>query len=84
MTPIEFEGMNTVLRAPEGAEDWCQDLKIHRGAYEGGMPFVLSCWRASWRERLAILFTGRVWFRAISNTHPPISIQGTRPEELRP
>ena len=38
----------------------------------------VSCWRLTWRERLAVLFTGVAWLSVIGR-HPPVSVGGCRP-----
>lgn len=66
------------LKAPEGYEDEVYELPIWRHP-EGGM--VISKWKMTWRERLACLFQGYVWFHCWGNTHPPMSIETTYPFE---
>ena len=39
---------------------------------------TISCWRLSWLERLAILFTGRAWLYVIGH-QPPVCIEGRNP-----
>jgi hypothetical protein len=35
---------------------------------------VTSCWRCSWRDRLRILFTGRVYLSVLGKTHAPVRV----------
>lgn len=39
----------------------------------------VSCWRMSWRERLAALWYGRIWTATLSgSTQPPLCVQARR------
>lgn len=39
----------------------------------------VSCWRMSWRERLAALWYGRVWAATLSgSTQPPLCVLAQR------
>lgn len=51
-----------------------KDLPVYRG---GGQ--VISCWRLAWRERLRLLFTGKVWLRILGSNHAPVSVETERP-----
>lgn len=77
MTPIKFEQANGNLGAPvgwdKGRHGECGSLPI----YHAGDQYV-SCWRLSWRERLAALFIGRVWLRVVSIGHPPVALHAKR------
>lgn len=39
---------------------------------------TVSCWRLTWRERLSVLFFGKVWLFAMGKTHPPIWLEGRK------
>ena len=67
MVPVTFPEQNILFRPPEGMEDKVGDLPAFRG--EGQ---VISCWHLSLRERLLLLFRGRLWFSVIGNDQPPI------------
>lgn len=69
MRPVIVEGINGVLRAPEGQEDSVFDLPV-----KVGNGYVASCWHADWRDRLRILFHGNVWLSIQGNTHPPLKL----------
>ena len=83
MIGTKFKESNGKLTAPMGEEDRVYDLPIRRICYDGDPATlaVVSCWEATWKERLAILFTGRTWFVCWGPTHPPIRIEGVRPLE---
>ena len=76
MTPIEFKGQTLVLRKPAGMSDEeCSPLPIARLD-----DTCVSCWRMSWRERLKVLWTGRVWLGVLSGqTQPPVYVTVERP-----
>lgn len=39
----------------------------------------VSCWRPTWRERLSVLFFGRVWLSVLwGHTQPPVSVTAVR------
>ncbi len=75
MKAINFKLANTTLKGFNDVED----LPILKWNVEG-YPHVLSCWKASFKERLAVLFTGKVWFFCQARTHPPILLTGETPK----
>jgi hypothetical protein len=74
MKPIRFDGANATF-----AEDQPQYLPLpaHR-ALDG---VVTSCWQLSLRERIFLLFTGRLWFQLWTFNDP---LQPQRPSVERP
>ena len=63
------------LSRPRGmTKEECGPLPIwHDGTQ------CISCWRPSWRERLSILFFGRIWLSVFSGMRqPPVWVWGTR------
>lgn len=79
MKPINFRRANGILtRGAQKFQD-VGDLPVYRTAYRSE-PEVISCWRPSLRERLSVLFLGRVWLRISSpQTHPPVCLEGLSP-----
>ncbi len=77
MIPQAFPESNAVLTKPGGWTDkQCKPLPVWRDPEN---PVIVSCWKATWRERLSILIFGRVWFRIIAAmTHPPIKLEGAK------
>ena len=69
MIPIEFAESTKVLGKPSVmSNSECGSLPV----YSDGKK-CMSCWKASWQERLYMLFTGKVWIGVVSgNTQPPI------------
>ncbi len=75
MTPVPFPEQSDVLgRPPTMTDEECRPLPVFRDGVN-----VVSCWRPSWRERLSILFFGRVWLALMSGTtQPPAYVAGQR------
>ena len=63
MYPIEFPEQNLVL-----AEDQPEYLPLPSHRADDGE--VISCWLLSWRERLRVLWTGRLWLRQLTFNEP--------------
>lgn len=73
MKPIDFKESTKVLGRPSTmtAEE-CGSLPV----WSDGRQCV-SCWRPSFKERLKILFCGRVWLGVISGgSQPPVFLSG--------
>jgi len=64
-------GKNFTFTAPANEEGRVQSLDVIRVVIPGEppIPAIYSQWKLSWRERLMVLFTGKVWH----------SVWGTRP-----
>jgi len=64
-------GHNFTFTAPKGQEASVRSLDVVRVVVPADPPIhaIYSQWKLSWRERLVVLFTGRVWH----------SVWGTRP-----
>lgn len=58
MTPVEF---------PEQTIVWAKNQPPYRPlpAYTDREQ-TISCWQLTWRERLRVLFTGRLWLRQMN------------------
>lgn len=75
MKPIKFYGYDGVLGAPES---WDEDA--HRPCI--GLPVkrqdgkCISCWKPTWRERIAMLFGRPIWLHVASGqTQPPVAVE---------
>lgn len=66
MKPIEFKEQNVVF-AKEQAE--YQPLPARRCDDTENVP-VISCWKMSFKERMIVLFTGKVWVNLLSFGKP--------------
>ncbi len=76
MKPVAFEEANKTLTKPAGmADSECGPLPT----YTDGATCI-SCWGLTWRERLRVLFTGRVWLGVLSGqAQPPVWIKAEVP-----
>ena len=63
MKPIEFPEQNCVY-----AKDQPEYLPLPVHKTEDGM--VISCWALTWRERLRVLLTGKMWWSVLTFNHP--------------
>lgn len=61
MKPVEFEGSNCVY-----AEDQEEYLPLHAYKHGDKCGSITSCWQLSLRERLKVLFTGRIYSTLLS------------------
>lgn len=70
MKPIDFKEANKTLSAPNGMSS-VLPLRVRSTNSE-----CTSLWRVSMKERLRLLFTGRIWCHVMSftGTQPPISL----------
>lgn len=73
MRPVTFQEQNRVW-----AED--QEEYLPLPAYTDERE-TISCWRLSWRERLTVLLTGRLWLRQLNFGR---ALQPQRPQVERP
>ncbi|GAG52146.1 unnamed protein product [marine sediment metagenome] len=75
MKPIEF---------PEQTMVWAEDQEpyLPLPAYTDARQ-TISCWQLTWRERLRVLFSGRLWLRLCNFGKPlqPQSLQTESPFE---
>ena len=73
MTPINFPESNVVLHKPDLMDEECGPLPIFQND-----KHCISCWKPTWRERVSIIFHGRVWLsvRSVGGTQPPVSLRG--------
>lgn len=81
MTPVYFPEANSTLSggpaSKYGTDEDVLDLHVLK---DRGM--IISCWKASWKERLQILLSGRCWlFVWAEKTHAPVALSGECPFE---
>lgn len=71
MKPTNFKQSTKVLKRPSiMAESECQSLPVWCDGKQ-----CVSCWKPSIRERLNILFSGKVWLGVLSGeTQPPVYV----------
>ena len=65
MKPIEFKHQNIVFAKDQPEYQPLPALKIDSPEGE-----VISCWKMSFKERVKIVFTGRVWLSLMSFNGP--------------
>lgn len=75
MKPIDFPEATTTFNAPAGQEHSVYPLRAYA---DPSRPLVIECWRPTIRERLSILFFGRVWVSFLAVTPQPIDVEGIR------
>lgn len=76
MTPTKHPLCNDVLTKPAGmTEEECGDLPIRRDG-----DFIWSFWKPQPEELLALNLGGHVALAIMGATHPPLSVQATRPQ----
>lgn len=63
MKPVDFEQSNVTY-----AKDQSEYLPLPAFRADDGM--VISCWELTWRERLKIIFTGRLWISMLTFNGP--------------
>lgn len=73
MKPIQFKQSTKVLQKPSVmSDDECASLPV----WSDGNQCV-SCWKPTFKERLNILFGGKVWLGVLSGkTQPPVFVSG--------
>lgn len=65
MKPIEFEGQNTVF-----AEHQPEYLPLPAHVLAGNQGTTTFCWKLTWRERLKVLRTGKLWHQVLTFKQP--------------
>lgn len=75
MKPIKFKESTIELSKPESmTADECGSLSIHQ-TKEGT---CISCWEASFWDRVKFLFHGKIWLGVLSGiTQPPVWLDCT-------
>lgn len=63
MKPIQFVGSNTVFAKDQPEY---QPLPAHAGLTLGQNGIVTTCWGLTWRERLKILWSGKIWWQQLT------------------
>ena len=65
MKAVEFKHQNSVFAEDQPEYTALPSLKI-----EGSEGHVISCWQMSFKERIKVLFTGKVWLDLLSFNKP--------------
>ena len=76
MKPINFKQSNKVLGKPKNWNEKkpCASLPVN--TYDGN---CISCWKLSIKERMSILFFGKIWLWVKSGkTQPPVALEAKK------
>lgn len=66
MHPTDFDQRNTIF-----AENQPEYLPLPAYRFPAdAQGRVLFCWKLSWKERIKIIFTGKVWQQALTFNEP--------------
>ena len=65
MQPVKFKHQNVVFSGDQPEYGSLPALRI-----EGTEGYVVSCWEMSLKERVKVLFTGKVWLSLMSFNKP--------------
>ena len=81
MRPIDFKQSTKVLQRPSTMTDKeCASLPVWCDGEQ-----CVSCWKPSFKERVKILFGGKVWLGVLSGkTQPPVFVSGEKVFEEAP
>ncbi len=79
MNPIRFEQCNCIM-----GENQPQYLPLHACRHKDDNGTVTTCWELSFRERLRILFTGKIFLSLLTFDKPiqPQKISLVNPLEV--
>lgn len=67
--PVDFEGANVIMQAPEGCEDEVLDLPVFK--HHKGLTFAVML---DEEEKAKVAKTGIVWVSIMSHSMPPIGV----------
>lgn len=81
MKPIDFPQSTKVLQKPSTMSDnECSSLHVWNDSKQ-----CVSCWKPTFKERMNILFGGKVWLGVLSGkTQPPVFVSGEMVFEKAP
>jgi hypothetical protein len=81
MKPIDFPQSTKVLQKPSTMSDKeCSSLHVWNDGKQ-----CISCWKPTFKERMNILFGGKVWLGVLSGkTQPPVFVSGEMVFEKAP
>lgn len=81
MEPIFFEEATKELKKPDSMTDEeCSSLWVWNDGQQS-----ISCWKLTWKERLKLLFHGKVWVGVVAGrTQPPIWVDPSKTVFIKP
>ncbi|MEE9471424.1 MAG: hypothetical protein V3W32_06850 [Gemmatimonadota bacterium] len=79
MKPTSFPEVNVIF-----AKDQAEYLNLPAWRSDGDDGETVTCWELTWRERLRLLLTGRLWIRMLAFQGPlqPILPQLEKPDRM--
>lgn len=80
---VSFPGQTHILGPPKGMDDLSVfRLPVLMGRDLDGQPVVLSCWKLTDEERVAVLASGIVWLSLYGTNMQPALITVERPDHI--
>lgn len=75
MKPVKFKEANAELgKPPSMTDDECGSLPVFKDGKQ-----CISLWKLSFKERLQVLFFGKIWLGVISGmTQPPVWLDSSK------
>lgn len=75
MVPIRFPEVNVTLSKPDlMSDEECKSLPVFRDGER-----CISCWKLTWKEKLSVVFYGKVWLSVFGgSTQPPVWLLGSK------
>jgi hypothetical protein len=74
MKYIEFEGANTLFRAPESMKDTCGDLPALATTDDNGYRCIVSAWQPSEADKAAIAAGQPIFLKIVGEGMPPVCL----------
>lgn len=69
MKPVKFKAANTIVNG---------EIPVNKDC-----GILLSRWKLNWRERLSVLWYGKVWLAVPGDDMPPILLSGNQSFEIK-
>lgn len=83
MRPQQFPEANIHMRGDSiiGADGQpCGNLDV----YHDGERQMVSCWKPTIKERLSLLFFGKLWINYMTDSFPPTSVTAVKTYFIKP
>lgn len=79
MTPVDFKYRNKFLVANPAESRNAYGIEVQPLPIWTDGKQCVSCWKLSFRERIAALLFGRVWLSVLTGgTQPPVALRARR------
>jgi hypothetical protein len=81
MKPVYFEEATKELKKPSSMTDEeCSSLWVHNDGEQS-----VSCWKMTLKERIKLLFHGRIWVGVVfGKSQPPIWVDPSKTVFIKP